>query len=170
MTNQDFHVVRATEADIPDILGLITELAVYEKEPDAVKATPELLKKNIFEQGYANCILAKDGTEGNPGETIGMALYFFNFSTWLGKPGLYLEDLYVTPKRRAAGIGKVLFGHLGRIAKEKDCGRIEWCVLKWNAPSIGFYEKTLGAKALVEWDTMRLEGDEEIGRLEKFLK
>ncbi|KAJ9126266.1 hypothetical protein QFC24_001994 [Naganishia onofrii] len=182
MSIDEIQVMPATEQDIPDILRLIKELAVYEKEPDAVTATPELasigcdeiflrtepysyIKENVFEKKYAECLLAKDGAE-----VIGMALYFFSFSTWLGVPGLYLEDLYVSPSRRNAGVGKLLFGHLGRIAKQKKCGRIEWRVLTWNEPSIAFYEKRLGAHPQNEWLGERLEGDEEIGRLEAFLQ
>jgi len=170
MTQQnDFYVEPATEADVPDILRLIKELAVYEKEPEAVTATQEILTENMFRKKYAECIVAREGASGSKGEVIGMALYFFNFSTWLGVPGLYLEDLYVTPSRRNQGIGKVLFGNLARIAKDRGCGRMEWRVLKWNTPSIGFYEKSLGAQPQSEWEGMRLEGDEQIGRLEKFL-
>ncbi|KAI5452506.1 Peroxygenase 1 [Naganishia albida] len=165
MSKDTIQVVQATEQDIPDILKLIQELAVYEKEPDAVTATPELIKENVFVKKYAECLLAKDGDE-----VVGMALYFFNFSTWLGQPGLYLEDLYVTESRRHAGIGKLLFGHLGRIARERKCGRIEWRVLTWNEPSIAFYEKRLGAHPQNEWLGERLEGEEEIARLEAFLQ
>ncbi|KAJ9116076.1 hypothetical protein QFC20_000749 [Naganishia adeliensis] len=150
MSKDSIQVVQATEQDIPDILRLIQELAVYEKEPDAVTATPELIKENVFVKNYAECLLAKDGDE-----VIGMAL---------------LEDLYVTQSRRNAGIGKLLFGHLGRIARERKCGRIEWRVLTWNEPSIAFYEKRLGAHPQNEWLGERLEGEEEIGRLEAFLQ
>lgn len=94
--------------------------------------------------------------------------YFFSFSTWLGVPGLYLEDLYVTESRRNGGIGKALFARLGKLATERKCGRLEWRVLKWNKPSIGFYEQVLGATPQSEWEGMRLEG-EEIKRLEKWL-
>ncbi|KAJ9099785.1 hypothetical protein QFC21_003783 [Naganishia friedmannii] len=190
MSIDEIQVVPATEQDIPDILRLIKELAVYEKEPDAVTATPELIKENVFEKKYAECLLAKDGAE-----VIGMALLalYSTFSAFpLGSeyqasmyvpaiPGanhsaqltctfLQLEDLYVSPSRRNAGVGKLLFGHLGRIAKQKKCGRIEWRVLTWNEPSIAFYEKRLGAHPQNEWLGERLEGDEEIGRLEEFLQ
>ncbi|CAE6533448.1 unnamed protein product [Rhizoctonia solani] len=127
------------------------------------------LIRNIFEKHHASALVACLGTTDNPGETIGFALYFFNFSTWTGKPGLYLEDLYVAPEHRNLGIGKALFGHLGRIAEENDCVRLDWAVLKWNAPSIVFYEQVLGAKPMDEWQGMRLEV-EGIKNLRKYVK
>jgi len=90
---------------------------------------------------------------------VGLALYFFNYSTWTGRPGLYLEDLYVAPAYRKVGLGKAFFGELGKIAKETNCARMDWSVLKWNVPSIEFYEKKLGAKPMSEWMGMRLEED-----------
>ncbi|KAF9066804.1 acyl-CoA N-acyltransferase [Rhodocollybia butyracea] len=149
-----FHIRPATPDDVNIILQFINDLAVYEKEPDAVKATPELLRTNLFERKYAHALLAFGGDK-----PLGMALYFFNFSTWMGKPGLFLEDLYVSPEYRNAGIGKAFFGELGRIAKESDCARMDWSVLKWNQPSIDFYEKKLRATAMTEWMGMRLEED-----------
>ncbi|KAL1665183.1 acyl-CoA N-acyltransferase [Schizophyllum commune] len=148
-----FSIRAAEPKDIDVILQMIIELAVYEKEPDAVKATPELLRKNLFEDKYANAILAFS-EEGQP---IGLALYFFNFSTWTGRAGLYLEDLYVKPEFRGSGAGKALFGRLGKIAQEKE----------WNQPSIDFYEKVLHAKPMSEWLGMRLEVDG-IEALKKF--
>ncbi|KAF8830496.1 hypothetical protein HHX47_DHR2001108 [Lentinula edodes] len=117
--------------------------AVYEKAPDAVKATPDLLRQNLFEKQYAHALLAMNGDK-----PVGLALYFFNYSTWTGRPGLYLEDLYVAPEYRKLGLGKAFFGELGKIAKET-----------WNQPSIDFYEKKLGAKPMSEWLGMRLEED-----------
>ncbi|KAF9010180.1 acyl-CoA N-acyltransferase [Cyathus striatus] len=163
-----FFIRNATPDDVDYILQLIIDLAIYEKEPDAVKATPELLRRNIFENKYANCLLAFAGSADDPGEAIAMALYFFNYSTWTGRPGLYLEDLYVKPDYRANGVGKALFGNLGKIAQEKNCARLDWQVLKWNQPSIDFYEKRLGAKSMSEWMGMRLEEDG-IERLKEFL-
>lgn len=144
----------ATEADVPSILGLIKELALYEKAPERVEATEESLRKTLYgARPYAEVVLAVDGETA-----VGMALFFHNYSTWLGKPGIYLEDLYVQESQRGKGVGKALFGYLGKLAKERDCGRLEWSVLRWNAPSIAFY-KTLGAESLgEEWDGMRLEG------------
>ncbi|WWC60483.1 uncharacterized protein I303_103056 [Kwoniella dejecticola CBS 10117] len=159
-------IQRATKEDVPELLGLIVELAVYEKEPDAVKATPEMMIENIFEKGYAECLIARTVNEdGSKGIAVGLALYFFTYSTWLGAPGLYLEDLYVKPEYRANGLGKRLFGELGHIAQERGCKRVEWRVLKWNQPSIDFYVKRLQAESLVEWDTMRIEGQEGFDRL-----
>ncbi|KAJ7927478.1 acyl-CoA N-acyltransferase [Mycena leptocephala] len=132
-------VIRAARPeDVDDILQLIIDLATYEKEPDAVKATPELLRKNLFETPYAHALLAFNDAEST--KPVGLALYFFNYSTWTGRPGLYLEDLYISPDCRGKGLGKALFGELGRVAKEKDCARLDWSVLKWNHPSIAFYE------------------------------
>lgn len=164
-----YHVRPAAREDVPRMIQLIKELAEYEKEPDSAKATPELLIRNIFEKQHASALVACLGNAEAPGETIGLAIYFFNFSTWTGKPGLYLEDLYVSPEHRNLGIGKALFGHLGRIAEENDCARLDWSVLKWNAPSIAFYEKVLGAKPMDEWVGMRLE-TEGIQSLRKYLK
>jgi len=159
MPSKVFYIRRANENDVDDILSLIRELAIYENSPDSVKATPELLRENIFKKRVANAFVAIEGTPSEPGQTIGLALNFFNFSTWTGKAGIYLEDLYVTPEYRGSGVGKALFGELGRVAKENDCGRVDWSVLTWNKPSIDFYEKRLGAQAMSEWMGMRLEGD-----------
>ncbi|KAH9478666.1 Thialysine N-epsilon-acetyltransferase [Psilocybe cubensis] len=152
-----FHIRQATPDDVDIILQLIIDLATYEKEPESVKATPELLHKNLFETPYAHALLAFSGTAETPAEPIGLALYFFNFSTWTGKPGLYLEDLYVKPEHRSLGVGKAFFGQLGKIAQEK-----------WNQPSIDFYEKRLGATPMSEWMGMRLEG-QGIKNLNQFL-
>ncbi|EKM76779.1 hypothetical protein AGABI1DRAFT_44438 [Agaricus bisporus var. burnettii JB137-S8] len=143
------------------------DIAEYEHERESAKATPELLQKNLFgPTPYGHTLLAflppshPDCDKG----AIGMALYFFNFSTWTGKPGIYLEDLYVKPEYRNYGVGKALFRRLGEVAQEKDCPRLDWSVLKWNQPSIDFYEKKLGATAMSEWVGMRLE-DNGIERL-----
>ncbi|KAJ7754516.1 acyl-CoA N-acyltransferase [Mycena metata] len=154
----------ARPEDVDDILQLIVDLATYEKEPESVKATPELLRKNLFETPYAHAILAFIPGEAKP---VGLALYFFNYSTWTGRPGMYLEDLYVSPESRGKGLGKALFAELGRIAQEKECARLDWSVLKWNAPSIAFYEKTLNASPMSEWLGMRLQEDG-IESLKKF--
>ncbi|CAL1699495.1 unnamed protein product [Somion occarium] len=162
-----FFIRHAKPQDVDIILQLIIDLATYEKAADSVKATPELLLKNLFGTSYANTLLAFTGTEDAPGDAIGMALYFFNFSTWTGRPGIYLEDLFVKPETRGLGVGKALFGELGKIAQEKNCGRIDWSVLKWNQPSIDFYEKTLDAFPMTEWMGMRLE-EAGIENLRKF--
>ncbi|KAK9898125.1 acyl-CoA N-acyltransferase [Cystobasidium minutum MCA 4210] len=154
-----FRLRPATERDVPSILHLIKELALYEKAPEKVLANEDSLRKTLFgEKPYAEVVLAIDG-DAQDGEAIGMALFFHNYSTWLGKPGIYLEDLFVLTEHRNKGIGKALFGYLGKLAKERDCGRLDWSVLRWNAPSIAFY-KSLGALSMgEEWDTMRLEGE-----------
>jgi len=156
----------ARPEDVDNILQLIVDLATYEKEPESVKATPELLRKNLFgETPYAHALLAF--TSADAAKPVGLALYFFNYSTWTGRPGLYLEDLYVSPESRGTGLGKALFGELGRVAREKNCARLDWSVLKWNHPSIAFYEKTLGASQMSEWVGMRLD-EAGIASLEKF--
>jgi GNAT superfamily N-acetyltransferase len=125
-----------------------------------VHATPELLRRHLFAPvPRAHALLAVAGTPVAPREPIGLALYFFNFSTWTGRPGIYLEDLYVAPACRAHGVGTEFFATLARIAQEQDCPRLDWSVLKWNQPSIDFYEKRLGATRMSAWVGMRLEGD-----------
>ncbi|KAI8146037.1 acyl-CoA N-acyltransferase [Fennellomyces sp. T-0311] len=143
----------ATSDDVPLILSFIKELALYEKAPEAVVATEELLHKNLFgDRPYAEVIIAS--VDDKP---AGFALYFHNFSTWVGKPGLYLEDLFVRPEFRGLGVGKKLLIQVATIAKERDCGRYEWVVLDWNEPSRKFYE-AMGAKPQKEWIIYRAEG------------
>jgi GNAT superfamily N-acetyltransferase len=144
----------ATPSDIPAIHRLIVELAVYEKEPDAVQASHADLASALFgARPTAECVLAVQ--DGAP---VGLALFFTNFSTWTGKPGLYLEDLFVMPAARGTGLGKALLVHLAGIAVARGYGRFEWSVLDWNTPAIGFYT-ALGAKPMSEWTVMRVEGD-----------
>ncbi|KAG8947850.1 hypothetical protein FRC04_010208 [Tulasnella sp. 424] len=162
-----FFIRQAVEADIPTIIQLIVDLATYEKAADSAKATPELLRENLFEKKHASALLAFTGSPGAEGDAIGLALYFFNFSTWTGRPGLYLEDLFVSEKTRGAGVGKALFGELAAVAQANNCARMDWAVLKWNKPSIDFYEKALGATPMSEWQGMRLEEDG-IERLKRF--
>ncbi|KAK7678340.1 hypothetical protein QCA50_018688 [Cerrena zonata] len=166
-TKLSFFIRPAQPSDVETILQLVVDLATYEKAADSVKATPDLLRKNLFETPYANTLLAFTGTPEAPGGAVGMALYFYNFSTWTGRPGIFLEDLFVKPETRGLGVGKALFGELGKIAQEKNCGRIDWSVLKWNQPSIDFYEKTLDAIPMSEWMGMRLE-EAGIENLRKF--
>ena len=144
----------ATEEDVPLILSLIRELAEYERLSHEVVATEDTLRESLFgERRYAEVLIAEhDGTPA------GFALFFHNFSTFLGKPGIYLEDLYVRPVFRGAGIGKKLLVHLARLAKRRDCGRLEWWVLDWNEPSIGFYKK-LGAVPMDDWTVYRVTGE-----------
>ncbi|KAG5654442.1 hypothetical protein H0H81_002632 [Sphagnurus paluster] len=131
--------------------------ATYEKAAESVKATPEILHRNLFETPYAHALLAFSGAADAPGEAIGLAIYFFNFSTWTGRPGLYLEDLYVKPEHRVKGLGKAFFVELRKAAQAK-----------WNQPSIDFYEQSLGATMMSEWVGMRLEEDG-IDNLKKFI-
>ncbi len=142
----------ATPEDIPLILQFIQDLADYEKEPAAAGATSEDIQRTIFEdRAYANVIIGE--IDGQP---RGFSLYFFNYSTWLGKPGLYLEDLFVQPAARGSGLGKALLLNLVRIAQEKGCGRMEWSVLDWNTPAIEFY-RSLGAVPMDGWTVNRLD-------------
>jgi Acetyltransferases len=150
-----------TPDDIPTVLRFIRELAEYEREPKAVVATEALIHAALFGgDRIAHGLIAS--LDGAP---VGFAIYFFNFSTWLGRPGLYLEDLYVTPASRGAGVGRALLSHLARIALDKHCGRMEWAVLNWNEPAIRFY-RALGARAQEEWTVYRLTGKtlDDVGR------
>lgn len=149
------HLRPATPDDATLIHALVSELAAYERCPDQVEATPETLRATLFptdgSQPIAFCVLAEwEGT------AAGFALYFFNYSTWLARPGLYLEDLFVRPQFRGRGVGKALLLHLARQAYERGCGRMEWSVLDWNQPAIDFYE-SLGAERLTEWTVCRLD-------------
>ncbi len=144
---------RATAADVTLILALIRGLAEYEKEPDAVLATEELLEQQLFgEHPGAEVVIAE--FDGSP---AGFALFFHNFSTWEGRRGLYLEDLFVVPQFRGRGVGAALMAHLARTAVARGCARFEWSVLDWNAPAIGFY-RTLGAVGMDGWTVHRLDG------------
>jgi GNAT superfamily N-acetyltransferase len=143
----------ANEGDVPLILSLIRELAEYEKLSDEVVATEDGLRDSLFgERRYAEVLIAE-----HDGAPAGFALFFHNFSTFLGKPGIYLEDLYVKPAFRGSGIGKKLLVHLASLAKRRGCGRLEWWVLDWNEPSIGFYKK-LGAVPMDDWTVYRVSG------------
>lgn len=148
------HIRPATRADAALILQFVRELAIYEKAEHEVLATEQSIRDTMFSADSRVYALVCE----QAGEAIGFAVYFFNYSTWLGKFGLFLEDLYVTPEQRGHGAGKALLSHLARIAIAKDCGRFEWNVLDWNKPSIDFYE-SLGATAQSEWIGYRLSGD-----------
>jgi len=144
----------AVEADIPLILTLIRALAVYEKLEHKVVATEDVLRDSLFgARPYAETLIAEE--DGMP---VGFALFFHNFSTFIGRPGIYLEDLFVNPEARGRGYGKALLARLAAIAKERNCGRLEWSVLDWNEPSIKFY-KSLGARPMDEWTIFRLDGE-----------
>jgi GNAT superfamily N-acetyltransferase len=145
----------AVSGDLDTIIALIRGLAEYERTPEAVTLERDELGRHLFgPRPFAEVILA----DTDSGETAGFALYFHNFSTWLGKPGLWLEDLFVKPEHRGKGFGRALLVEVARLAVERGCGRVEWSVLDWNEPSIGFYH-ALGAASQDEWTIFRLEGE-----------
>jgi GNAT superfamily N-acetyltransferase len=144
----------AAEDDVPLLLSLIKELAEYERLSHEVAATEDALRDSLFgEPRVAEALLAYLGDE-----PAGFALFFHNFSTFLGKPGIYLEDLYVRPEFRGAGVGRALLVHLAGLAKERNCGRLEWSVLDWNEPAIGFY-RSIGASPVSGWTVYRVTGE-----------
>lgn len=144
----------AAPADVPLILRFVRELADYEREPDAVEATEPMLHEALFGARP----VAEAAIASADGEEAGFALFFHNFSTWTGRPGIYLEDLYVTPAARGAGVGKALLRHLAGLAVDRGCARFEWAVLDWNTPAIDFY-RAMGAKPMDEWTVQRVTGD-----------
>lgn len=145
----------AVEADVPLIAALIKELADYETLLHEVRMTEERLSSALFgSHPYAEVAIAED----QAGETLGFAIFFHSFSTFLGQPGIYLEDLFVRPAHRGLGVGRALLQHLARVARERGCGRLEWSVLDWNETAIGFYRR-LGARANDGWTVYRLDGD-----------
>ena len=149
-----FTIRPATERDVPLILRFIKGLAAYEKLTHEVTATEELLHQTLFgDRRVAEVVIGE--CEGEP---VGFALFFHNFSTFLGRPGIYLEDLFVKPEMRGRGFGRVLLTYLAKLAKERNCGRVEWAVLDWNEPAIRFY-KSLGAASMDEWTVYRLTGE-----------
>ena len=150
----DFRIREAVEEDVPLILRFIEKLAHYERLSDEVSATEELLRKNLFGQRkVAEVILAE-----YQNTAVGFAIYFHNFSSFLGKPGIYIEDIYVDESCREQGFGRALFDYIVRLAKERGCGRVEWSVLDWNTPAIRFYE-TMGAIPMSDWTIYRLTGE-----------
>ena len=144
----------ATVADVGTILRFVRELAAFEREPDAVEATETMLAEALFGERPAAEALIAETAEG----PLGFALFFQNFSTWTGKRGLYLEDLYVTPEARGAGVGTALLRHLAGIALDRGCTRFEWAVLDWNVDAQAFY-KAMGAQSMDEWRINRVSGD-----------
>jgi GNAT superfamily N-acetyltransferase len=145
----------AAEADVPAILDFIRALAAYERAPDAVKATEADLREHGFGPNpYFQCLIAEE--DGRP---AGFAFYFFDYSTWMGRPGIYLEDIFVYPEFRGRGIGKALLQRVAAVAVEKGCARLKWEVLDWNTPAIEFYESQ-GAKLMDTWKSMRVSGEE----------
>ncbi len=151
----------AVPEDVPTILRFIRDLAEYERLRSEVVATERDLGSSLFgERPFAEVVLAEIGAEA-----AGFALFFHSYSTFLGRPGLYLEDLFVRPERRGLGVGETLLRHLARVALERGCGRLEWSVLDWNEPARGFYRR-LGARAMDDWTVWRIDGAalERLGR------
>ncbi len=154
MPNADVVLRAARETDVPDILALIQALAEYERMREDCVATEEKLRATLFGAAPgAEVLLAELGD----GQVAGFALYCSNYSTFLAQPGLWLEDLFVRPEYRGLGIGRALLARLASLAVQRDYGRVEWAVLDWNAPSIGFYE-SVGARGMTDWTTFRLTG------------
>jgi GNAT superfamily N-acetyltransferase len=148
----DFRIEPATQDDVPLILNLVKKLAEYERLSQEVAATEEDFRKALFGTArVAEALVAFLGSR-----PVGFALYFSTFSTFVGRPGIYLEDIFVEPEHRGQGIGAALLARIARIARDRDCGRLEWSVLTWN-PAIGFYER-LGARRMEEWRVFRLTG------------
>jgi GNAT superfamily N-acetyltransferase len=149
----EFRIEPASERDLPLILKLIKDLAEYEKLAHAVIATEEVLHESLFTKRVAEVLIGYAGDE-----PAGFAVFFQTFSTFLGVPGMYLEDIFVEPRWRRKGLGRQLLVHLAKIANERGYGRVEWSVLDWNEPAIGFY-KALGAKPVDQWTVFRLTGE-----------
>lgn len=154
MSTAAFHIRSATAADIPQILQLIVDLATYERAPNEVVASEEGLREVLFGSRPSAEVRLVFEQE----TAVGFAVFFHNFSTWLGRPGLYLEDLFVKPEHRGKGYGRALLVDLARIARDRGCGRMEWAVLDWNEPAIQFYRK-LGATPMHEWTVFRLTAE-----------
>jgi GNAT superfamily N-acetyltransferase len=148
----------ATPVDVSLILEFIRALAAYEREPDAVTATEaDLLRDGFGPEPYYHCLIAEHD-DGNGSRPAGFAFYFFNYSTWVGRPGLYLEDLFVNPEFRGLGIGKALLARVAVIAQEKNCSRLQWQVLDWNTPAIDFYA-SMGVEFMDTWRNVRMTGE-----------
>lgn len=156
----EFVIRRATVSDVPLVLEFIQKLAEYEKLLHEVVATEEILYQSLFVEKKAEVVIGEENRQ-----PVGFALFFHNFSTFVGRKGLYLEDLFVLPEKRGLGYGKALIKHLAALAVERNCGRMEWVCLDWNEPSIKFY-KSIGAVPMEDWTIYRLAGNE----LEKFAK
>jgi GNAT superfamily N-acetyltransferase len=150
----------AQRSDVPALLSLVGELALYEREPESATATPEQFEKVLFPADGAPTAYAHVAEVTGPdGElrVVGCAIWFLSFSTWTGRNGIWLEDLYVTPDQRGSGLGQALLATLAQICVERDYTRLEWMVLDWNEPSIGFY-RSIGAESMDEWTRFRLDG------------
>jgi GNAT superfamily N-acetyltransferase len=149
----DAQIRPAEPADVELLFGLIVELATYEKAPEQVHGSPELLRRSLFEQKVVEGLVVEVG-----GEPVGYAFFFTTFSTWECRPGIWLEDVFVRPEHRRGGIGHAVLAHIARIAVERECARLDWCALDWNQPALGFYDK-LGATRLDDWLMLRLDGE-----------
>ncbi|HEY9628431.1 MAG TPA: GNAT family N-acetyltransferase [Coleofasciculaceae cyanobacterium] len=148
----------AQPQDVPTLFGLIKALAEYERLTEQVTGSPTLLHEHLFgDRPCIEAVLAESTQAESAGQAIGFALFFTNYSTFLTKPGLYLEDLFVKPEYRSQGVGKALLAHLAQLAIARDCGRLEWSVLDWNEPAIGFYQR-MGATILPDWRVCRVTG------------
>lgn len=159
MASEGIRIEPAMPDDVPLMLDFVRELAEYENEPESAQATPQQLHEALFgARPAAEAVIAR--FEGEP---AGWALWFQNFSTWTGLPGLWLEDLYVRPRFRRRGVGRALFAYLARLCRERGYGRLEWSVLDWNTPALDFY-RALGSEPMSEWTTHRLS-DEGLSRL-----
>jgi GNAT superfamily N-acetyltransferase len=152
--NSAIRIASATPDDVPALMALIRGLAEYEKLVHQLSMTPQALREHLFgERPYAEAVIARVG-----GDAVGYALWFHTYSTFLAKPGLYLEDLFVVPQRRGRGVGSALMRYVARVARERRCGRFEWSVLDWNEPAINFYRK-IGADILPDWRVCRMDED-----------
>ncbi|HWD65248.1 MAG TPA: GNAT family N-acetyltransferase [Solirubrobacteraceae bacterium] len=153
MSSGEVSIRPATEADVGLIFALIVELAEYERAPEQVLGTPELLRESLFgPHPAAEAVIAE-----RDGEAVGFALFHSTFSTWECRPGIWLEDLYVPPEHRRGGVGSQLFAHVAAVAVQRGCPRLEWTALDWNAPALSFYRR-VGAEVLEEWKLLRLSG------------
>jgi GNAT superfamily N-acetyltransferase len=161
------NIREASQGDVPQMLQFIKDLALFEKAPEAVFATEEKLSSTLGFTGqqFAHAVIAEvsaEASEGDPAKTVGMAIYFYNYSTWHAAPGIYLEDLYVDQQERGKGYGTKLLQHLAKLSLDMGGKRLEWSVLKWNQKAIKVYE-AVGAEMMTEWSVMRVDGE----RLEK---
>lgn len=150
---ENFKIRKAGKEDISIVLEFIKELAEYEKMTDDVVATEEILEESLFTQKVAEVVFGEYN-----GEPVGFALFFHNFSTFIGRPGIYLEDIFIRPEARGKGFGKIMISYVAKVAKERNCGRLEWACLDWNTPSIEFY-KSIGAIPMEEWTVYRAKED-----------
>lgn len=154
------HIRKASQEDTHDIINMIKELALYERALDEVKLEENELKRNLFgENAKARALIAELQTSPSERQVIGYGIYFYSFSTWLGRAGIYLEDLYIRPNFRGRGAGKAIMSYLAKECERDNLGRLEWACLNWNAPSIAFYESLKANNQSSQWRVYRLEGE-----------